>query len=218
MHFHIEMIIPPVDETLIEETIDQIMHPFDENNPDSYHAFWDWYVIGGRWAGEHIRASVDPEKLLKFHEDLQDRKITVSGVVCGKQTLQPESQIPIVDGLWKQYFPESGLDTCPLFSHFKSQYDHSLSDVQRVKDIHPNLSTSRVIIGSLTYDDTGYEAKEMFCTEIWNGCTHQNTTFDGNVRGAIELYHSKNDQWTDKYKAKHSVKDDWLCITLDYHS
>jgi hypothetical protein len=216
MHHHLEIILPPVDD--VEKLITEVMAPFDENNEDAYHAFWDWYVIGGRWAGEHLRASVDPEKLSQFYKDLEDRKITVSGIVCGKKTLKPEDQIPTVDALWRQYFPDSELNTCPLFSHFNDQYKDNCLDVDPLGQINIQMTASRVIIAGPNYNDSSYEAKFMVEVESWNGCNYIDTTWDGKIEGALALYSEYTKRWNDEHRAKNTPTKDWYIATIDYHS
>src|SRR5262245_27782076 len=109
MHYHLEVILPPVDN--VEQAIGQILEPFDENGKDedghrNSHAFWDWYVVGGRWAGAKLQAMLDPKKLEEFNAELTKRKVTVSGIQAGKQELSPASQIPMVDALWNEFFPD----------------------------------------------------------------------------------------------------------------
>ena len=50
MHAHMELIMPRV--ANIDKVIEQVMKPFGEGNEEGYKpTFWDWYVVGGRWAG-----------------------------------------------------------------------------------------------------------------------------------------------------------------------
>lgn len=217
MHHHLEIILPPIDR--IEDAIKEIMAPFDENNEDECsNSFWDWYVIGGRWAGEHLRASVDPDKLSQFYDELEARKITVSGVTCGKQTLQPADQIPTVDELWREYFPDSELNTCPLFSNFNDQYKDNCLDVDPLEQIPEELTASHLIIAGPNYNDTGYEAVFMIETSIWNGCNFVETTWDGKLKTGVDLHIKKLTGYADEYRKKITPQPDWLVATVDYHS
>lgn len=226
MHYHLEIVMPPTDD--VEKRIAEVMQPFDENfteeedeegyrynNPNS---FWDWYVIGGRWAGIHLQTLVDPERLSEFNEELTKREVTVSGVVCGKQTLQPASQIAMVDELWREYFPDSELKACPLFSHFASNYEDNCLDVDSFNTIGKHLTASHLIIAGLDYKDEKYEAKHMLQDEVWNGCTHLETTWDGNIITGVEMCMDKMKSYRDDFREKNTVNDDWLVATVDYHS
>ncbi len=108
MHYHLEVILPPVGN--IEDAANQILEPFNEQGEDeegqrNQHAFWDWHVIGGRWAGAKLEAVLDPKKKDEFFAELTKRNITVSGLRAGKEKLEPESQIPMVDAPWNEFFP-----------------------------------------------------------------------------------------------------------------
>ncbi|HEY6437871.1 MAG TPA: hypothetical protein VIY47_14870, partial [Ignavibacteriaceae bacterium] len=104
MHYHLEIIMPPTDN--VKEKISEILAPFDEDPKDDErgrNAFWDWYVIGGRYSGQHLLSKYEGEKLEAFYEELNRNNITVSGLVSGKQELKPVEQIPFVDALWQTH-------------------------------------------------------------------------------------------------------------------
>jgi hypothetical protein len=210
----------------IEKDIESIMAPFDENcDPEAYsgNTFWDFYIIGGRWAGTKERCGCDPDKLEQFLNELKKRNVTVSGLQCGKQKLSPESQIPMVDELWCEFFPtESGeIVHCPIFSHSNNQYDSNdliSCDICLVEDIPKNLTCSRVIIGGPSYDEANVEANFMLSDSIWNGVNFENTKWDGNVLTAIEMFKDKSKGYKKEYIERSTPKNDWICVTVDYHN
>lgn len=224
-HYHLEIIMPPVDD--VTAAVASILNPFDENNVDEdgdrpYRAFWDWYVIGGRWAGVKLECSIDPEKEKAFREELQNRKVTVSSVQCGKPSLQPVEQIPMVDALWREFFPDSTLKTCPFFAHFQDQYKDNpgFPDVMALKDVPKELTAHKVMFGLPRSDlDNRMEAEYMLEAEMWNGVNFIDTAWDGKITTAIE-------KWKEyaTYRPGMNVegccipKDDWLAITVDYHN
>lgn len=224
MHYHLEIVMPPVEN--VEEAIAQIMAPFDENGEDedghrNGHAFWDWYVIGGRWAGAKLEATIDPAKKEAFYDELTRRKVTVSGLQAGKQSLQPESQIPMVDALWNEFFPDSPLKVCPFFSHFNNQYKNSegFPDIMQLKDMPKALMASHVIIAGPTWKDDGtLGAQYMVQGSIWNGVTHVDAKWDGTVQSAIDAHAKSLERAKPEYAAKHLPQDDWFVVTVDYHS
>jgi hypothetical protein len=219
MHYHAEIILPPTDE--VEKAIEEIMTPYSEHEEDNEYyaqAFWDFYIIGGRWAGAHLQSLVDPNKLQKFYDELDKRNVTVSGLQCGKQELQPADQIPMVDELWCEMFPESELKACPLFKHFNNQYVHNCLDVDTFDKITEHLIACRVIVAGLDYKEEKYEAKFMMVDEVWTGCNYIETTWDGKVLSAVEMHHNKMKNYKPEYREKHTVGDDWLVATIDYHS
>lgn len=224
MHYQLEIILPPVEN--IESALEQILQPFNENGEDedgdsNRHAFWDFYVIGGRWAGAKLEAMLDQDKLSEFRKELATRSITVNGVQFGKPELSPASQIPLVDGLWNEYFPDSPIKVCPLLKHFNSQYKHSdgFPDIMRLKDLPPSLTASHVIIAGPNWEDDGtLEAKYMMQDSIWNGVTHVDAKWDGNVMAVVAEHKSRLASATPEYAAKQTPQDDWLVVTIDYHS
>ena len=224
MHSHLEIILPPVQN--LEEAVKQILEPFDENGEDengqrNNHAFWDFYVIGGCWAGAKLEAMLDSKKLEEFRAELANRKVTVSGIQFGKHELSPVSQIPMVDALWNEFFPESPIKVCPLFKHFNDQYQNSegFPDIMRLGDMPKSLTASHVIIAGPSWQDDGsLEAKHMLQTSIWNGVTHVDAKWDGTVQAALDEHKERLKNAQPDYAAKRIPQDDWLVVTVDYHS
>lgn len=204
MHYHLEIIMPPSND--IERAVGEILSPFREGAEDGYHEFWDWYVIGGRWAGHKIETALGEERISAFHGELATKGITVSCFQAGKQTISPESQIPEVEEIWNRHFPES--KCCPLFSNYGDQYKNNphYPDVMLLKDTPMELQSERVIIADVNYDNTGMEAQYMVSNEFWNGVNYQKTAWDGEIVKAIEMYDRKK------------PTGDCLVVTIDYHS
>lgn len=221
MHYHLEVIMPPTDD--ISAALDTIMGPFDENNEESAHPFWDFYVIGGRWAGEKDSCRYDPDKLQTFYDRLHEAGVTVSGFQAGKQRLEPESQIPMVDGVWNELFPtETGeIIPCPVFAHSNDQYDSNdllACDICRVDEIPDNLMAARVIIAVPRFKEEGVRAEFMICDEEWNGINFMKTVWDGKVKSAITMFEESLARYRGEYAECVRPRPDWICVTVDYHS
>ena len=230
MHHHLEIVIPPVEN--IEEAIGQIMKPFDENPEpkegsdeddasSTRYSFWDWYVIGGRWSGSKLECTLNPDRKQAFFAELTKRKITVSGVQFGKQELSPATQIPSVDALWNELFPDAAVKVCPFFSHFNDQYQHShgFPDVMPLKDMPSCLTASHVIVAGPSWEnDAVLEARHMVQDKTYNGISFVESAWDGLVLSAIDQHRSRLAHCKPEYAAKHMPQDDWLVVTVDYHS
>ena len=213
MHYHLEIIMPPVEN--IESAIEEIMQPFDENNEDNRHSFWDWYQIGGRYSGSKLESLVPQEQLDAFYAELKNRKVTVSGFTAGKQEISPASQIPMVDELWREICPGSS-DVCPLFNHSgQCKKDYDICTLDKMPEL---LSADAVIIAAPNYNESGLEAKHLIHKSIWNGVSCIDTKFNGNVKTSINDYINKLENYKDEYKEKYSPREDWLIVTVDYHS
>ncbi len=217
MHYHCEIIIPPTDD--IEESIKAILAPFDENGKDedgdrNSYAFWDYYVVGGRWAGTKAKAKLDKAKLEEFYAWLQAEKITVSGVVAGKQSLRPADQIPKVDVKWREMF--GGTGPCPIFDHSPETID---GDICRLTDVPADMTCSRVIIGGPSWRDDGtLEAKSMISDSMYNGVDWIDTAWDKTLPAALALHRKRFEHSKPEYREKVMPDDNWLVVTVDYHS
>lgn len=234
MHYHLEIILPP-DTPNIEAAIESVMAQFDENQPDdddhdTRHSFWDFYVIGGRWAGTKLMAKYDQVKISEFKKWMQDEHITVSGFRAGKQTLQPDSQIPKVVAKWNEMFPSEDVAflPCPMFSHSNDQYGRDgkgmiTGDICKLGEAK-NISCSRIIFAGNSFaretsDFTGnLEARFMLSEDFWNGVNHVKSKWDGKVKTAVEMCADNLKNAKEEYREKMLPTDDWIMVTVDYHS
>lgn len=226
MHYTLEVIMPPTKN--IQKTLEALLESYAEEalpDEDGYlnpHSFYDWWVIGGRFSGAKLNAQYDPDKLKAFYKKLSEKKVTVSGFVAGKEKLQPDSQIPMVDALWKEYFPDYPDKHCPLFSHSNDQYssDNPLTgDIMKVKDVPERYTCSRVIIAAPgRVDSKTLEVKFMLEDSVWNGTNFQPTRWDNKVSTALKEYKEFTAYHNKEYQELVSVQDDWICVTVDYHS
>ena len=223
MHHHLEVIMPPTKDIGI--ALETIMNPFSEHVKDNegYEAFWDFYTMGGRWAGHKELFTYPDDKLDLFYEKIREAKITVSGLQCGKQEISPASQIPKVDKIWNEIFPtENGeIIACPIFKHSNNQYDSDdliSCDITRLEDVPPGYKAARVIIAGPNHYDTNIEAKFMLADSAWNGVNFMPIDWDGKIETAVEKYKEDLKSYREDYKAKQIPQKNWLCITIDYHS
>lgn len=219
-HYVAEIVIPP--RTDVPSAVTQVMEYFCDEPEDGEKGnadWWDFFIIGGRWSGNKLQASLDPGKLEAFHKTLQKRKVTVSGLVCGKEELQPSSQIPSVDRLWREFFPGKG-DKCPLFQHSRDQYRKEgfyADDVCRVADVPERLECTRLILaGPHWKEKEKLEAKRMLVAEFWNKVEHQKTDYDGNVAKGIQRFVTEDAE--SRAPVKLPSLDDWQVVTVDYHN
>lgn len=231
MHYHCEIIIPPNAE--IEASVKTIMEPYYESSEaddKSAYPFWDFWVIGGRYAGSKFEQGLDKGKLDEFAEWCRSEGITVSGFQAGKQELQPKSQIPKVDAKWNEMFPSADgkQRACSLFNHSNDQFARNgLSicegDISLLKD-SKHVKCSRVIFAGSSFNCTTneftgeLEAKFMLAEDIWNGCNHMPIAWNGTIADALAQYEKTLAGSKDSYKAAMQPNDDWKCITVDYHS
>ena len=224
MHAVCEIVIPPGWD--IGQSVKEVMEHYAELDDDGKlgsASWWDWFVIGGRFSGHKAEARIGHEKLQAFREELNRRKVTVSGLQCGKPELSPADQIPMVDALWREMCPGHG-KRCILFDHARDQYGKSGiydDDVCRVGNLPESLSCERLIVATPCWwgDDKGKKLEPVrhLATEYWNGTEHQKSDFDGLVKPALAKMMMEKAEGKGRMK-QCDLTDDWLCITVDYHN
>lgn len=212
-HSIAEIVIPPTDN--IELAVKQMMKDTDAED-ESHPDWWDFYVIGGRFSGHKLECKIGTDRLKQFHELLIQKKVTVSGLRCGKPDLAPSSQIESVDALWREHFPGFG-EKCVLFAHSRDQYGKQgiyADDICAVSALPDKLTCDRLLIAHKRDDGELYPI-DMWANRLWNGVSWQDTDFDGNVKTGIEKWKK---QATERYRSGITVGDDWLVVTVDYHN
>lgn len=221
-HYHCEIVMPPTDD--IEGAVSKIMEKFDENGSDENgspnRGFWDWYVIGGRWAGTKMEKSLGEERIKAFHAALAEKNVTVSGLRAGKETLEPASQIPMVDALWHEHFPET-TGPCPMFSHANNQYESSDSlpgDVCKFNEVPKTLTSERIIFAGPSSYDQSLVPTFMLSEDTWNGVNHQRSYWDCTFTQAVAKLTENFANYRDTYAATITPQADWLVVTVDYHN
>lgn len=216
MHEHIEVIIPPNED--VEKAVEKVMAPFDEKSEDAPHPWWDFYVIGGRWSGQKLIQQLGEGHVDAFQEELQRRGTTVSGIQFGKPELSPSSQIPEIDRLWKEWFPEWTGEHCPLFQHYNDQYQNTpvYGDVMPIRDVRYPLTCEKVLIAEYGFRgelDAGF----LVQGEIWNGCNHEATEWDGTLGHALKMHRERLEKMAERYRENNEVTLDWQAVTVDIH-
>lgn len=216
MHYHLELILPPdVAEDEIEAAVADVLAPYDENKRDDEdgsclrHAFWDWWVIGGRYTGSHRRSHLDPETLDKFYDALRDAEVKVKGVQFGKEDLATDEDREKVAQLWREFFPDDK-NGCPDFKDF----DGNDRDYRRLGEVGPHLTAFHVIVATRREWADGKPVADVSrVTRVWDGISLQTTTFDGNVASLVAELREKGE-----YGSGMDIPTDSWIVTVDYHS
>lgn len=217
MHYQLEIIMPPTGE--IEAAISEILAPFDENldrgdeNANGY-PFWDWWQLGGRWSGNKLLDILGRDRIDEFHAILNENHVTVSSLQFGKPTLNPVSQVSLVDRLWRDHFADAPTLECPLFDHVKQ----AVGDVMRLANTPARVSCSHVIIAGPGWKAGTLQAQTMLTQDIWNGVSIQPTRWDGTLGAALEVHAKSIESTREDLRVARTPQPDWLVVTVDYHS
>lgn len=201
----------------LSAVVSAAMAPYNEDSEDRKNTFWDWWVIGGRYSGEVLTSRLGTERLEQFNAVLNSRKVMVKGLVCGKEELADSQTEEMVDALWRDMFPDSGLAKCPLFKHGSpSQYDKRGElpfDVCKVEDVPASHAQFSIALIELDYEKKP-SITQLLHREIWNGSTHQDTAWDGTFATALEHFNKR----MGRCREPATVMPQDTVVTVDYHS
>lgn len=193
-HYHVELIMPspiptvegrpvvPPTPMFVANRVFEILLPLQKigDNEDRWPAnpLHDWHQIGGRFAGTKHGLRCDPERHRKFYEELHGEAFATDVTVIGGVRFWGDDQLPAVNALWRKWFPEDTVGTCP----FIGPYPAGEQDICRVDRIPDGLTAHTVVVAN--------EADEVVFridTEIWDGTRRkfQRTGFDGSALNAL---------------------------------
>ena len=218
MHYHLEVVVPFTEtfKNNIRESLEKALAPF---GPDGDICLWDYFKIGGRYSGSKLIASIpDHESRLNdFYEELKKRKITVSFIRAGKDSLEPKFQEKEVDALWQEMFPGFG-DVCPIFEHAGQILP---MDVCSFSKVPPCLKSNSVLILTPSLEENQerfYKPSFLIQDQVWNGVNFIKTQWNTTFSHALKLYKEKNKSFPKEIQKWMTPDETWYCITVDYHS
>lgn len=210
MHYLMEVVMPPTED--VEKALEEILKDYSEHEEENDHAFYDWYQIGGRFSGSKLEAKLGEDRIKAFYDKLKEEKVTVSSVVFGKEELRPDSQIEKVDNMWREAFPDSGVSQCPFFKH----YEGNALDICTLEEMPKGHTCCRVIFAYK--QDKALRISEMFQTKFYNGVSWLDAKWSGDFDEAMEMFKEEIKNYSDEYKEKETPKNDWLVVSVDYHT
>jgi len=223
MHHHLEIVMPP--DAAINAAITSILAPFDEcqelnedGDVDTRNTFWDFWVIGGRWAGNKFIQAHD-KAVKAFDEWSENQDLKVKGFQCGKQELATAEMERLVDQKWAELVDGDPSEPCPLFKHSNDQYAGDLhgtleGDVWTL-DKCELTTADRVIFAAPSYDhqteqhNGSFKANYMRTTTIWNGCNHEETTWDKTIKSALRDYRQKVERYLPRWFPRGCSRSKW---------
>ena len=91
-------------------------------------------------------------------------------------------------------------------------------DVMPISAIPEGLSCARLIVAGPSYDDSKIEASFMLSDSIWNGVNFEKTNWDKTVQGGLSMFSEHCSMRSEQWVQRHLPTDDWLAVTVDYHS
>src|SRR5262249_42407389 len=174
-HSLCEAIVPPPrpehGSDYVDWSVYQVMTSLAREG-DERPDWWDSYLIGGRWSGQHVLAGLPEDKLKEFREELKRRQLPVSCVRFFEEELNSKEHEASADALWREFFPGAG-DKCLLLYPPGSPWLDSV-DVMPVGQLPKRLSAATLIVAGPDWSDKHeLRARFMLHMEVWNGCNLQ---------------------------------------------
>ena len=222
-HYHTEIVMPKTDN--VEAAITEIMAPFDENDVEDHdggispYAFWDYWTTGGRWSGYKLQSTLDPDTMENFYKTLREREVTISGAQWGKQELDPADQIPMVDALWHELFPNAPEGPCPIFKHSGDRGKQLIEgDLMPFMEVPRSLTMERLIFAARDHLDNRWEPAYMIQGNFYNGVNLVETSWDTTFGQGVDMFTKKYSRGAKEYRDRVAPTPDSVVITVDYHS
>jgi len=192
MHYHGEIWVP--NKNGYRSQVDKALEGLTEEN----NGFYDWYVIGGRWSGEHtlwlLKNKFGSRKIDRIHDEFDKKhgwwtNSEKSKELRAKQYEEvfrnhiSEEEYNGIMPAWRDNYKEDGYE----------------DDILAVTDIPRKFFTCYTLVLS-PRGEKWEEERKYYHSEIWNGSIHQDTEF--NPKEILE---------------QHNIYDGFL-VTVDYHN
>jgi hypothetical protein len=163
MHNHAEIYLKVVPINL-EEAIDKIMAPFNEEDGDNEQGFWDWYQIGGRYTGSHIEG-YDPDS---------DPSKQETCWVCQGTGIRDDA-LGVMRRLEDHTYKCNGCQGTGKMTKWPTEWGYLPQDIIQVKDVTDNLTCYTFI----------FPGDAVFQKKKWDGNTFVETDFNGKVKSLL---------------------------------
>lgn len=193
MHYHCEVWIPKKDKW--RSQVVSALRGLEEDKD----GFYDWYVIGGRWSGEHsvwqIQKECGADTLKKIHDEFEKE----FGWWTNKDN-DEHKRAKQYEEVFRRHISKAQWDKEPL-PGWRDTYkqDGFDDDIIAVADIPWEFFTCYTFVLSARGKEY-VDARKYWHSEIWNGSTHQESQYD--VRKILK---------------EHKCSGGYL-VTVDYHS
>lgn len=192
MHYHCEVWVPKKDKW--RSQVVSALRGLEEDRD----GFYDWYVIGGRWSGEHTTWLLKQkfgDKLEKISKEF-DKEFGWWTNKDNDETKRAQQY----EEVFERHITKAEWDKRPL-PGWRNTYnqDGADDDIIAIADVpwdHFTCYTFVLSARGKTYE----EERKYWHSEIWNGSVHQNSEYD--VRKILK---------------EHKLEGGYL-VTVDYHS
>jgi hypothetical protein len=154
MHYHAEVYLKEI--TNLEKQIETILSPYEEGKSED--GFWDWWQIGGRWKGCHVKGydqEADPDHKEKCN-------------LCDGTGTRTDMKAP------------NGCNGCHgtgIATKRPTKWQPHKLDAVPIFGIHDDLNCYTLIIPTKIYH-----------IETWNGRNFVKTEFNGKVKPVLEKH------------------------------
>ena len=213
MIHHLEMVMPPSG-SLVHD-IATTLAPYNEDNEHATgHRLLEHWRIGGRFSGDKLLAQLGHHRVSAFYDILNQHGVKVHGVSAGKQRLLAQ-HVELVDSLWREHFPDSGIDACPLFDqsnhvHSWGSHDWRLpGDVMTMRECPPDFTADDVLVAYGRKAAFGVSLSNEPGGTLWDAGLWAADPWDGTIGHALALY---------SHIGQLPIESDWLAVTLNCNS
>ena len=192
MHYHTEVWIERQEDYI--EQVRKTLHGLHEEDG----GFYDWYVIGGRWSGEHTRWLLKNKFGSRKIDRINDEFDKKYGWWENHENTR-EIRAKQYEEVFRKYISKKEYDG--MIPAWRDTYkdDGYEDDIIAVSEIPKKFFGCYTLVLSERGNKWENE-RRYFHTEVYNGSTFQDTKF--NPREIL---------------TKHNIYDGFL-VTVDYHS
>ena len=170
MHYHAEVWVPEKEN--YKQQVDKTLANFSEDNG----GFYDWYVIGGRWSGEHtlwsLKKKFGARKINKINDEFDSK----FGWWTNKDNSN-ELRAKQYEEVFRKHISKEQYDGPMIAWRDNYKEDGYKDDIIALVDIPWEYFSCYTLV--LSERGKGFENRtQYFQSEVWNGSTFQKAEYD----------------------------------------
>lgn len=94
---------------------------------------------------------------------------------------------------------------------------HKVNEMSTLSNLPDSINAARCIVALL--DEAGnYGAEFMLEESLWNGVNFVDSAWQGGIKEALTMYDKRIAHYKPEFQDRHTSKDNWVSVTVDYHN
>jgi len=94
---------------------------------------------------------------------------------------------------------------------------HKINEMSTLNNLSNIVNAARFIV-ALSDEAGNYSAEFMLEESLWNGVNFVDSAWQGSIKEALTMYDKRTAHYHASYNKAYKPQDNWVSVTVDYHS